>query len=87
MKANELNAHWKHKGLPYQLEQYGSAPVWAICRPRPYDDNAIAVLYGDEGQVVSQAQIWLERLRGSESASVIEFIRCNESNESNAGGG
>lgn len=80
MKASELNAHWKRQGLPYQLEQYGSAPVWAICRPRPYDDNAIAVLYGDEGQVVPQALNWLERLRDSESAAVIEFIPASVSN-------
>lgn len=73
MTANELNANWRLQGLPYQLERYGSAPVWAICRPRPYDDNAITVLYGDEDGAVCEAQVWLKQLRTGKSAPVIQF--------------
>lgn len=71
MKASKLNARWKRQGLPYQLEQYGSASVWAVCRPRHFDDRAIVVLYGDEADVVAQAKEWLQQLRGIKSAEVI----------------
>jgi hypothetical protein len=73
MKASKLNARWRHQGLPYQLEQYGSASVWAICRPRHFDDRAIIVLYGEEADVVSQAKKWLKHLRRIGSAKVIQF--------------
>ena len=73
MKASKLNARWRRQGLPYQLEQYGSASVWAVCRPRHFDDRAITVLYGNEADVVSQAKKWLKNLRSIKSAKVIRF--------------
>ncbi|MCP4407249.1 MAG: hypothetical protein GY807_05700 [Gammaproteobacteria bacterium] len=73
MKASELNANWRLQGLPYQIEQYGSAPVWAICRLKPYDDNAITVLYGNEEGAVSEARMWLKQLKKGKSAPVIQF--------------
>ncbi len=71
MKASKLNARWRRQGLPYQLEQYGSASVWAVCRPRHFDDRAIVVLYGEEDDVVGQAKKWLKHLKGLKSAKVI----------------
>ena len=71
MKASTLNARWSSQGLPYQLEQYGSASVWAVCRPRHFDDRALVVLYGEEAEVVSQAKQWLKHLRCIKSAKVI----------------
>lgn len=71
MKASKLNARWRRQGLPYQLERYGTASVWAVCRPRHFDDRAIVVLYGEEADVVSQAKKWLKHLRSIKSAKVI----------------
>lgn len=81
MKASKLNARWRRQGLPYQLEQYGSASVWAVCRPRHFDDRAIVVLYGDEVEVVSQAKEWLKHLRAIESATVITLNSTNKAGD------